>query len=146
MDEIERKNLGDVLKKARLKCRIESRRADFCEKLEQYMEETGYSSITLAPVAEMSDRTIRRMKGDDAYRPTKEMIIAVCVAMKLSIYDSRALLRASPFRLQEDSPVDAMYLKILEYEGEYSVRDWNRVLRDIGEKPIGCSRKNDTGN
>ncbi|MBP3896961.1 MAG: hypothetical protein J6D57_03880, partial [Mogibacterium sp.] len=123
--------------------RLESRRADFCEKLAHYMEETGYSTMTLAPVTEMSDRTIRRMKGDDAYRPTKEMIMAVCVAMKLSIYDSRALLRASPFRLQEDSPVDAMYLKKLEYEGEYSVREWNRVLRDIGEKPIGCSRKNE---
>ena len=37
--------------------------------------------------------------------------------------------------------IDAMYLLILKYEGKFSVREWNRVLLDIGEKPIGCMRK-----
>ena len=80
------------------------------------------------------------MKSDDKYEPTKEMALSVCVALKLSICDSRILLRKSPFRLQEGSPVDAIYLKILEYEGKYSVQEWNRVLREIGEKTLGCSR------
>ena len=69
------------------------------------------------------------------------MVLSVCVALKLSICDSGILLRKSPFRLHEDSPVDAIYLKILEYEGKYSVQEWNRVLREIGEKPLGCARQ-----
>jgi len=138
MDSIERKTLGDTLKNEKLKTRLEKRRVGFGETLVKYMAETGYTCRTLAPFAGMSERTIRRMRGDDEYQPTKEMIVSVCVAMKLSAYDSMALFRKSPFRLQEDSPVDAVYLKILEYEGKYSVREWNRVLEDIGGRSIGC--------
>ena len=81
------------------------------------------------------------MKCEDEYQPTKEMIIAVCVAMKLGFYESLHLLRMSSFRLQENSPIDAMYLLILKYEGKYSVREWNKVLLDMGEKPLSSLRK-----
>lgn len=141
MDNIECAALGDILKETKLQLRTDIQRSGFCEMLEQYMKEAGYSCKSLASVANMSDRTIRRMKSDDMYEPTREMVLSVCVALKLSIYDSRALLRKSPFRLQEDSPVDAIYLRILEYEGKYSVQEWNRVLSEIGEKPLGCSRQ-----
>lgn len=105
------------------------------------MDENGYTCKSLATKADLSERTIRRMKCEDEYRPTKEMIIAVCVAMKLDFNESLHLLRMSSFRLQENSPIDAMYLLLLKYEGKFSVREWNRVLLDIGEKPIGCMRK-----
>ena len=51
------------------------------------------------------------------------------------------LLRMSPFRLQENSLIDAVYLLILKYEGKYSVREWNKVLLDMGEKPLSSLRK-----
>ena len=131
MDNKERADLGDILKKAKLKVRTDNQKTGFCEMLAHYMNEAGYSCKSLASIANMSEATIRRMKNVDDYMPTREMIISVCVALKLSIYDSRVLLRKSPFRLQEDSPVDAIYLKILEYEGKYTVHEWNTVLRKI---------------
>lgn len=94
------------------------------------MDENGYTCKSLATKADLSERTIRRMKCEDEYRPTKEMIIAVCVAMKLGFNESLHLLRMSSFRLQENSPIDAMYLLLLKYEGKFSVREWNRVLLD----------------
>ena len=141
MDNNECAALGNILKKTKLQVRTDIRNTGFGEMLAQYMKEAGYSCKSLVSIANMSDRTIRRMKSDDMYEPTREMVLSVCVALKLNLYDSRALLRKSPFRLQEDSPVDAIYLKILEYEGKYSVQEWNRVLREIGEKPLGCSRQ-----
>ena len=63
--------------------------------------------------------------------------------MKLGYDESLDLLKKSSFRLQETSPIDSVYLKILEYEGLYSVHDWNNILQDIGEKPLGCVRKPD---
>ena len=101
-------------------------------------------------VEDMADDYLTKHK--DINKAAKSMLnhqVAKCTtsgfitgfALKLNLYDSRALLRKSPFRLQEDSPVDAIYLKILEYEGKYSVQEWNRVLREIGEKPLGCSRQ-----
>ncbi len=83
------------------------------------------------------------MKCEDEYQPTKGMIIAVCIAMKLGFDESLDLLKKSSFRLQETSPIDSVYLKILEYEGLYSVHDWNSILQDIGVKPLGCVRKPD---
>ena len=139
MDNNEFAALGDILKQTKLQVRTDIRRTGFGEMLAQYMKEAGYSCESLASIANMSETTIRRMKNNDDYLPTREMVISVCVALKLRIYDSRILLRKSPFRLQEDSPIDAIYLKILEYEGKYSVQEWNRVLWEIGEKPLGCS-------
>ena len=141
MDEIEYKILRDQLKDAKIRTRTDRHKVGFGERLEQLMDENGYTCKSLATKADLSERTIRRMKCEDEYRPTKEMIIAVCVAMKLGFNESLHLLRMSSFRLQENSPIDAMYLLILKYEGKFSVREWNRVLLDIGEKPIGCMRK-----
>ena len=141
MDEIEYKILRDQLKDAKIRTRADRHKVGFGEMLEQLMDENGYTCKSLATKADLSERTIRRMKCEDEYRPTKEMLIAVCVAMKLGFNESLHLLRMSSFRLQENSPIDAMYLLILKYEGKFSVREWNRVLLDIGEKPIGCMRK-----
>lgn len=139
MGKTERADLANALKRAKTKAIIDNRMTDFGEMLAQFMSKTGYTCKTLAAISNMSEWTIRRMKHNSEYQPTKEMIIAVCVAMKLNVYESRALLKKSPFKLREESPVDALYLKMLEYEGEYSVNEWNMVLSDIGEKAIGCS-------
>ena len=146
MDEIEYRTLWDQLKDAKRRIRTDRLKVGFGEKLGQHMDENGYTCKTLATKASLSERTIRRMKCEDDYRPTKEMIIAVCVAMELGFNESMRLLRLSPFRLQENSPIDAMYLLILKYEGKYSVREWNKVLLDMGEKPLGSLRKPDDNN
>ena len=141
MDEIEYKILRDQLKDAKIRTRADRHKVGFGEMLEQLMDENGYTCKSLATKADLSERTIRRMKCEDEYRPTKEMIIAVCVAMELGFNESMRLLRMSPFRLQENSPIDSMYLLILKYEGKYSVREWNKVLLDMGEKPLSSLRK-----
>ena len=115
MDEIEYKILRDQLKDAKIRTRADRHKVGFGEMLEQLMDENGYTCKSLATKADLSERTIRRMKCEDEYRPTKEMIIAVCVAMKLGFNESLHLLRMSSFRLQENSPIDAMYLLILKY-------------------------------
>lgn len=101
MDNNERADLGEILKRTKLKVRTDNRRIGFGEILAHYMTEAGYSSKSLASIANMSEATIRRMKNKDDYQPTREMVIAACVALKLKTYDSRALLRKSPFRLQD---------------------------------------------
>lgn len=141
MDEIEYRTLRNQLKDAKRRIRIDRLKVGFSEELGQLMDENGYTCQTLATKAALSERTIRRMKCEDDYRPTKEMIIAVCVAMELGFNESMRLLRMSPFRLQENSPIDVVYLLILKYEGKYSVREWNKVLLDMGEKPLSSLRK-----
>ena len=81
--------------------------------------------------------------GNSAYVSSKYAVAGLtkCVAMELGFNESMRLLRMSPFRLQENSPIDAMYLLILKYEGKYSVREWNKVLLDMGEKPLSSLRK-----
>ena len=77
MKEIEYRTLRDQLKDAKRGIRIDRLKVGFGEKLGQHMDENGYTCKTLATKASLSERTIRRMKCEDDYRPTKEMIIAV---------------------------------------------------------------------
>jgi hypothetical protein len=78
------------------------------------MKEKGFSSRTLSYVSCLSDRTIRRMKGDDMYEPTREMVIAACVGLGLTLDESLDLIHKSAYRLRRDAPIDAVYLEILE--------------------------------
>ena len=122
------------------RARMKRVKEDFGELMERYMKEKGFSSETLARVSGLSDRTIRRMKGDDLYEPTREMVIGVCVVMKLTFDEASLLIRKSAFRLRDDSPVDAVYVEILESEGEHTVEEWNRALEMLGVRLLGGGR------
>ena len=132
--------LMKMLSKERDAVRISRTREDFGEMMERLMKEKGYSGTTLSEASCLSDRTIRRMKGDDTYEPTREMVIAVCVGMKLTMDESLDLIHKSAYRLRRDSPIDAVYLEILRHEGEYTVTQWNVALSMMGAKLLGGGR------
>ena len=132
--------LSNMLDKTSKDARMRRSKEDFGEILERYMKDKGYSSAILGHIDGMSDRTIRRMKGEDKYEPTREMIIAACVGMKLSYDEAMYLMDRSAYRLRYDSPIDSVYLRILEYEGEYSVAEWNKALTALGMKELGGGR------
>ena len=73
--------LMKMLSQKRDAARISRVKEDFGEMMERLMKEKGFSSRTLSYVSSLSDRTIRRMKGDDMYEPTREMVIAACVGL-----------------------------------------------------------------
>ena len=120
--------------------RIGRTKEDFGEMMERLMKERGFSSRTLSDVSCLSDRTIRRMKGDDMYEPTREMVIAACIGMGLTIDESLDLIHKSAYRLRPDAPIDAVYLEILENKEELSVAEWNMVLERMGMKTLGGGR------
>ncbi len=132
--------LMKMLSKKRDEARISRTREDFGEMLERLMKERGFSTRTLSYVSCLSDRTIRRMKGDDTYEPTREMVIAACLGMKLTMDESLDLIHKSAYRLRKDSPVDAVYLEILENREGLSVAEWNMVLDMMGMKNLGGGR------
>ena len=136
----ETKELMKELSHRRDRARMKRVKEDFGELMERYMREKGFTSGTLAAASGLSDRTVRRMKGDDLYEPTREMVIAVCVGMKLTFDEASLLIRKSAFRLRDDSPVDAVYVEILESEGEHTVEEWNRALEMLGAKLLGGGR------
>ena len=132
--------LMKMLSQKRDDARIGRVKEDFGEMLERLMKEKGFSGTTLSEASSLSDRTIRRMKGDDTYEPTREMIIAVCVGMKLTLDESLDLIHKSAYRLRHDSPLDAVYLEILRHEGEYTVTQWNAALAMMGARLLGGGR------
>ena len=136
----ETKELMMELSRRRDRARMKRVKEDFGELMERYMKEKGFTSGRLAAASGLSDRTVRRMKGDDLYEPTREMVIAVCVGMKLTFDEASLLIRKSAFRLRDDSPVDAVYVEILESEGEHTVEEWNRALEMLGAKLLGGGR------
>ena len=132
--------LMKMLSQKRDAARIGRTREDFGEMMERIMKEKSYSGTTLSETSNLSDRTIRRMKGDDMYEPTREMVIAVCVGMKLTYDESLDLIHKSAYRLRSDSPIDAVYLEILRDEGRHTVAQWNVALDLMGMKNLGGGR------
>ena len=132
--------LKNNLSKKSSAARMTRKKEDFGEMLGRYMKEKGFSCKSLSPKSGLSDRTIRRMKGDDMYEPTREMVIAVCVGMSLTLDESLDLIHKSAFRLRADSPIDAVYLEILACEGKYNVVECNVALDMMGMKLLGGRR------
>ena len=133
-------DLMKMLSQKRDAARIGRVKEDFGEMMERLMKEKGFSSRTLSYVSCLSDRTIRRMKGDDMYEPTREMVIAACVGLGLTLDESLDLIHKSAYRLRRDAPIDAIYLEILENREGLSVAEWNMVLDLMGMKKLGGGR------
>ncbi len=74
------------------------------------------------------------------YEPTREMVIAACIGMGLTLDESLDLIHKSAYRLRPDAPIDAVYLEILENKEELSVAEWNMVLERMGMKTLGGGR------
>lgn len=107
---------------------------NFGKELIKLMEERHFSEERLAELTGLSEKTIQRMRNSDE-RPTLRNIVALAVAMSLSLWDSLALIKYAGYELTENRE-DRLFKAILMCTEENSVYDCNRMLERLHMKPL----------
>ena len=109
----------------------------FADTVFEMMKEKKISKRRLALDSNLSEKTVQRMRNDDDYEPTKQMVVAICVGLKLSSTEAHALIEKSPCKLRPTNYQDAVYMQILEEGGRQSIEDINECLRELGCELLG---------
>lgn len=107
---------------------------DFKTALVRYMDGNDLSVELLAELTGLSAKTIQRMRNADE-RPDLRFVIAVCLAMKLSQWDSIYLVRLAGYELTTRME-DRIFWTILMTTEENTVDDCNQMLERLGYKPL----------
>lgn len=115
--------------------------ASFSRTLETLLQERNMYPKDLADLLNVNRRTIYRILQDDEYQTTKQMVIGICVVLKLVPQEAFTMLEKAGFRLKMTSAQDAAYFSIISTCGSFSMEDINTVLEDKGFGLIGARQK-----
>ena len=116
---------------------VSERTAGFAENLTGLMDQLKITVPVLVEDTGISERTIKNYRNGKS-APTLEYIISICVAMGLSSWTSRNLLKSAHFTFDasEGQPYEA-YSFIIDYMTvDYSVMEVNEYLRKKGIPPL----------
>lgn len=103
--------------------------ASFSESLKILMKEKGINEAELSRYSLVGEKTIQRLRNNDDYASTKQVILALCVGLRLHPIEARALFGKSQHKLSETSPRDQVYLCIIETGPHNDIYDINAMLR-----------------
>ena len=115
--------------------------ASFSRTVEIILKERNMFPKELADLLNVNRRTIYRILQDDEYQTTKQMVIGICVVLKLVPQEAFTMLEKAGFRLKMTSAQDAAYFSIISTCGSFSMEDINTVLEDKGFGLIGARQK-----
>ena len=116
---------------------VSEKATGFAESLTGLMKQFKVTVPVLVEDTGISERTIKNYRNGKS-APTLEYIISICVAMGLSSWTSRNLLKSAHFTFDasEGQPYEA-YSFIIDYMTvDYSVREVNEYLRKKGIPPL----------
>lgn len=117
--------------------KVRSYSGSFADTLFELMRVKKMSRARLSIEANLSEKTIQRLRNDDDYEPNKQTVIALCIGLKLNPTEAFALIEKSPFRLRPSNPQDAVYLQIISSEKNYCIEEVNECLEAIGLLRLG---------
>ena len=107
---------------------------DFGAALIRYTDLTGISIEKLEERTGLSSKTVQRMRNSED-RPTLRNVIAICLALNLSQWDSLYLLRLAGYELTSRME-DRIFWTILMRTENNTVAECNRMLERLGYKPL----------
>ena len=106
----------------------------FGQALCKCMEQTKITIATVSARTGISERQITRMRTDQAKDISFRTIIALCVALKLTLETTEKLLNIRRFTLHSDEPY-AQTCKLF-VESRVSVEECNEMLKSLKMEPL----------
>ena len=110
----------------------------FVEKFLQHVRRLDLESPEIYKAAQMDRKLYSKMISDKNYHPAKDTVLALAIALQLSLSDTEDLLARAGFTLSHSIRRDV----IIEYfikQGAGNLSKINAFLYDEGEKIIGRS-------
>ncbi len=84
----------------------------------------------------MDRRLFSKIAGDRYYRPAKDTVLALALALECSLEEANSLLESAGYLLSRSSKRDMM-LEYLFKEKIYDLTTVNILLNQLKQKPIG---------
>lgn len=123
-------------RKGPLKRLLEHLDASFSTTLLHMIDERGLKDSTVYKRANMSRQHFSKIRGNRSYKPTKQTVLALCVALELSLDETRLLLERAGFALTHADKRDV----IVEYfirQGVYDIYEINLALYTFDQPLLG---------
>ena len=115
--------------------------ASFSRTLEAILQERKMYPKDLAALLNIDRRTVYKMLQDDECFPSRQMVIAICIVLKLTPQEAYAMLEKAGHHLRMTSAQDAAYFSNVSTCGSYRLEDINEVLSDMGIPELGSRQK-----
>ena len=109
----------------------------FSDLLLRLIRESGMTEVEVYKRAGITAQHFSKIRSDSNYRPTKETVLALAIAMKLDLPTTKDLLRAGGLAFTHASKTDI----IVEYyiiNQNWNIFEINEALDSYGLKPLGC--------
>ena len=109
----------------------------FSDLLLRLIRERGMTEVEVYKNASITAQHFSKIRSDRNYRPTKGTVLALAIALKLSLPETKDLLRAGGLAFTHANKTDI----IVEYyiiNQNWNIFEINEALDTYGLKPLGC--------
>ncbi|MCQ6268643.1 helix-turn-helix transcriptional regulator [Fictibacillus sp. WQ 8-8] len=100
-----------------------------------YIDQRGASDSEIYKKAGIDRRHFSKIRSNPDYRPRKNTVIALALALQLNIEEAGELLSSAGFSLSDSDTSDLVIQFCLEKE-IYNLQDVNEALYNLGVKPL----------
>lgn len=111
---------------------LEQKEESFSRRLLRIIDEKGLKDSEVYKRANIDRRLFSKIRGDEAYTPSKKTAIAFCFALQLETGEAKKLLETAGYTLSASSRFDLIIMYLMEHK-EYNIHFVNIVLDDYGE-------------
>lgn len=112
------------------------RKPSFREVLFQFIDDAGMIDSDVYKKAEIDRRHFSKIRSNGDYRPSKNTVVALALALKLNKGDTDILLSAAGYSLSESDTFDLIIQFCIEKK-IHAISDVNRALVYFSFKPLG---------
>lgn len=108
----------------------------FSDLLFRYIKEKNISEVDCYKKAGITAQHFSKIRSDRSYRPTKNTVIALAIALKLNLPETKELLRAAGFAFTHANKAD-MIIEYFIINENWNLMEINEALDSYGIDPVG---------
>ncbi len=111
------------------------RKKEFRDMLYALIDQRGLEDVEVYKRALLDRRHFSKIRSGNGYRPGKNTVVALCLALHLDLEKTEALLETLGYALSESDLGDLIIRFCIEHE-MYNIHDVNLALDRYDQKPL----------